>query len=130
MQSRHCYALLLCFLGVLPGALALAHHSFTATYLLDQQIRIEGEVVQLLFRNPHSFIHVMAPDSAGNVQRWAIEWSGAAGLSQDKVSHTTLKPGDHVIVTGNPGRNPEDHRMLLHSVTRPSDGWSWSGVFQ
>jgi hypothetical protein len=127
-SNRYRATLLVC--GAMYGALALAHHSFTATYLLDQQIRIEGTIVQLLFRNPHSFIHILVLDSAGNEQRWAVEWSGAAGLTRGNISHATLMPGDHVIVVGNPGRNPEDYRILVRSIQRPSDGWSWQGTFQ
>ena len=41
-----------------------------------------------------------------------------------------IKPGDHVIITGNPGRNPEDHRLRMRSIKRPSDGFGWSGVVQ
>ena len=40
------------------GARADAHHSFAATYVEDQVVTIEGELVQFLFRNPHSFVHL------------------------------------------------------------------------
>ena len=33
-----------------------------------------------------------------------------------------------VIVTGNPGRNPADHRLRMQSVERPKDGWKRSGT--
>jgi hypothetical protein len=36
-----------------------------------------------------------------------------------------LKPGDHVVISGNPGRNPADHRVRLLKIQRPKDGWSW-----
>ena len=35
------------------GSQALAHHSFAATYLEDQSVTIEGQIVQFLLRNPH-----------------------------------------------------------------------------
>ena len=41
---------------------------------------------------------------------------------------SVLKPGDDVVVTGNPGRNPADHRLRMQSVERPKDGWKWSGT--
>ena len=37
---------------------AFAHHSFAATYFEDKTETVEGELVQFLFRNPHSFVHV------------------------------------------------------------------------
>ena len=122
----------ICLSLLLAGAASApvqAHHSFPATYLVDQQVTINGTVVQFLFRNPHSFIHVMAPDKDGTIQRWAVEWGAGGALGSESITGETLKPGDKVIVTGNPGRNPADHRIRLHSIVRPSDGWKWSGTF-
>jgi hypothetical protein len=108
--------------------LAYAHHSFAATYLETQEITIEGELVQFLFRNPHSFVHVMAPDADNVMQRWAVEWGGGGQLNSQGVTRDTLKPGDHVIVMGSPGRNPVDHRIRMKTIIRPKDGWKWGGV--
>ena len=104
-----------------------AHHSFPATYHVDRTQMIEGRVVAFLFRNPHSFVQVMAPDRNGEMQRWAIEWSAGAALAADKVNARTLRVGDNVTVVGNPGRNASDHRMRMNKITRPSDGWKWEG---
>lgn len=106
-----------------------AHHSFPATYFVDQKETIQGTVVQFLFRNPHSFIHVMAPDKDGVMQRWAVEWGAGGSLASDNITHDTLKPGDKVVITGNPGRNAADHRLRMSSIERPSDHWKWSGTF-
>lgn len=103
---------------------ARAHHSFAATYLEDQSVTIEGQIVQFLLRNPHSFVHVMVKDPDGTLQRYVIEWGSPAQLA-GKVSRDTVKPGDQVIITGNPGRNAGDRRVRLLTFKRPSDGWSW-----
>ena len=66
-------------LTALAGA-AAAHHSFTATYFEDRTMEIEGKLLQFMFRNPHSFVHVEAPDENGQLQRWAVEWGGAGQL--------------------------------------------------
>ena len=113
---------------VLSGATTHAHHSFAATYLVDKEFKIEGDLVSFMFRNPHSFVHVEAPDDQGEMQRWAIEWAAAGQLNG--IAHDTLKPGDHVIITGNPGRTAEDHRLRMRSIFRPKDGFKWSGTFQ
>ena len=106
------------------GAPASAHHSFAATYLEDQSVTIEGQIVQFLLRNPHSFVHVQVKEKDGTTNRYVVEWGSPADL-QPRVSRDTLRPGDEVIITGNPGRNPADHRMRLLTFKRPKDGWSW-----
>jgi len=112
----------------LVAAGAGAHHSFAATYFEDKTQMIQGTIVQFLFRNPHSFVHVEAPDDKGQMQRWAVEWAATAQLKESGVDYQSLKPGDEVIVTGNPGRNAADHRLRMQSVERPKDGWKWSGT--
>ena len=102
-----------------------AHHSFAATYFEDKQEKIEGELAQFLFRNPHSFVHVDVKQPNGEVVRYAVEWGGGGQLGRQGVSRDTLKVGDHVIIVGNPGRNPEDHRLRLVRLQRPSDGYTW-----
>jgi hypothetical protein len=118
--------------AVLASALltapASAHHSITAAYNIDREVMIEGELVLFLFRNPHSFVQVMAPDEHGVVQRWSIEWAAAGQLTE--IKRDTLKAGDHVVVTANPGRNPGDHRARMKSIVRPSDGFKWGGTFE
>lgn len=106
--------------ALLAGASRVsAHHSFAATYLEDQQVTIEGELVQFLFRNPHSFVHVNVKEKDGSVVRYAVEWGGASQLGGQGVSPTSLHAGDHVIITGAPGRNPADHRVRMVSLFRP-----------
>jgi hypothetical protein len=113
----------------MTAAPAFAHHSFAATYFEDKKMTVEGNLVQFLFRNPHSFVQLEAPDDSGKMVRWAVEWAGGGQLGQQGVTRETLKPGDHVIIVGNPGRNPEDHRLRMVNITRPSDGFKWGGTF-
>ena len=107
-----------------------AHHSFTAVYNTDKVVSVEGKLTQFMFRNPHSFVHVDVKEEDGTMTRYSVEWAGAGQLALDGVSGNSLRPGDHVIVTGNPGRNPEDHRLRMKTLTRPSDGLKWGGTFQ
>src|SRR6267142_7037996 len=112
---------------MLGGGMALAHHSATATYIHGKSVKIEGTLKELIWRNPHSFMKVEAPDEKGEMQIWIIEGAAAAQLAEQGVTTNTLRPGDHVIVTGQPGRIAEDHRLLLERVERPSDGLKWQG---
>jgi hypothetical protein len=118
-------ALLLAALAAWPAA---AHHSFAAVYQADETLQLEGKVVQFLFRNPHSVLHVLVPDESGGSTRWAIEWQGATQLGARGMSAQTLRPGDPVIVTGNPGRVAAEHRMLLVTIKRTTDGFGWGSA--
>ncbi len=123
-MNRKLFGLLMAVV-LLAGARSYAHHSFAATYFEDKSMTIEGELVQFLYRNPHSFVHVMAPDDKGEMQRWSIEWGGGGQLARQGVGRETLKVGDKVVVVGDLGRNPADHRLRMRSIVRPSDGWKW-----
>ncbi len=125
---KHKLLLLLIAAGTALSVPTFAHHSFAATYFEDKTITIQGKLVQFLYRNPHSFVHVEAPDDKGAMQTWAVEWGAGGQLSREGVTRESLKPGDVVVITGNPGRNPDDHRIRMQSITRPSDGWNWKGV--
>jgi DNA/RNA endonuclease YhcR with UshA esterase domain len=111
--------------ALLAVSAASAHHSFGATYEISKEIKLDGKIVQFVYRNPHSFVHVEAPDTAGAQQRWAIEWGGTAQLTGQGVTRDTLKVGDHVTVVGRPSRVPGEYRVLMVNLVRPADGFTW-----
>ena len=107
------------------GTTASAHHSFGATYDVNKEVKLEGKLMQIVYRNPHSFVHVQALDDKGMPQRWAIEWGGTSQLANAGVKRETLKVGDAVVITARPSRTPGEFRVLMLSLVRPSDGFSW-----
>lgn len=109
------------------GAAAYGHHSYSATYDVSQQVTLEGKLVQFVFKNPHSFVTVQAPDKKGVMQRWSVEWSGTGQLNNQGVTRETLKPGDEVVVLGNPSRVRGEFKALMVSLKRPLDGFTWGG---
>ena len=88
------------------AGVALAHHSVSATYITGKEVRIEGTLKEFI---------------------WIIEGAAPQQLTESGLSATTLRPGDQVVVTGRPGRIAEDHKLLLHTIERPSDGFKWAG---
>ena len=107
------------------AASSAAHHSVAKIYREDERITIEGVLQTLVFRNPHSYLHVKAPDRHAQMRVWAVE-SGTGQQLRQRLSNATLKPGDRVIVTGDPGYDAGAWRMRLRTIVRPSDGWRWS----
>ena len=103
----------------------MAHHSLGATYDDSREIKLEGKIAQFLMRNPHSFLHVEAPDEKGVMQRWSLEWRSAGALAQQGVKRDTFQVGDVVTVTISPSRTAADHRGVLKTLKRKSDGMGW-----
>jgi hypothetical protein len=123
------------FLPVLLTVLASAvttsaHHSFSRTYT-GQLVRLEGKVVELDIRNPHSFINFEVTDKNGKTTHWAGEWGSASQLREGGVTGSELKQGDKIIVEGAPARDPMAHKVLIRSVVRPATGatpeFKWDG---
>jgi hypothetical protein len=110
---------------LLAAVAAWAHHSLGATYDGNKVVTLDGKILQLLLRNPHSFLQVEAPDEKGVMQRWSLEWRSAGSLGQQNIKRDTLKAGEEVVVTMNPSRTPADHRGALVTLRRKSDGFGW-----
>ena len=112
---------------LVAGMPVFAHHSFSAYYFEEQSVTISGEVTEFQFRNPHAILMFNAKDEGGTMRNYAAEFAGPGRLAGQGVTKDTIKPGDMVVVTGSPGRNPSEYKIHLKSVERPSDGWSWGG---
>jgi hypothetical protein len=114
-------------LAFVAGSAAYAHHSYAATYDTSQEIKLEGKLVQFVYRNPHSFVHLEVADDKGMPQRWAVEWSGGGQLANQGVTKESLKVGDQVVIMGRPSRVPGEFRALMVTLKRPVDGFTWGG---
>ena len=123
---------LLIFAAVLlvSAARVTAHHSFTAAYDNTKRVEVEGIVKEFVWRNPHSFVRIEVTTKDGKTELWNLEWGSSSQLSAAKypVTRTTIRVGDKIVVAGEPGRDPEAHRIRISSIKRPVDGWQWEGV--
>jgi hypothetical protein len=127
-RSKLALSTLLLAIALFCTRRASAHHSFASTYS-DQVITLEGKVVEFLYRSPHCAVLLEAPTKNGQTITWAAEWGTAGQLSRQGIEKDTIRPGDHLIISGNPSRNAADHRLRMGAVTRPSDGWKWKSSY-
>jgi hypothetical protein len=104
---------------------ASAHHRFAETYFEDREITIEGELAEWHYREPHSFLHIVASGGRNAPGVWIVECRGASQLRRLGMTPETLRPGQHVVITGSPGRVSTEQRLRLRVIVRPTDGWRW-----
>jgi hypothetical protein len=77
-----------------------AHHSFAAEFDINQPIQLRGEVIRMVFTNPHSWIYLKVTTDAGEVQEWAIEGGAPNALIRRGWNRDSLPPGTEVTVLG------------------------------
>ena len=106
---------------------AHAHHAVTPFYDLTKTVEFDGIVTRWVFKNPHSFVTIQAPDDKGTMQRWSLEWSGTGQLTGAGVTRESLKAGDELEVVANPSRVSGELKALMVSLKRPLDGFAWGG---
>jgi hypothetical protein len=106
---------------------AAGHHSFAAYYFEEQSVTIEGTIVEFAYRSPHAWVYLDVSDAKGVVARFGAEWANPNRLTRDGITGDTLRRGDRVVITGSPGRKPEERRIHLKRIERPADGWQWRG---
>ena len=54
-----------------------------------------------------------------------MEWSGTGQLGGQGITRETLRVGDQIVIVGRPSRVPGEFRLLMVSLKRPLDGFSW-----
>jgi beta-lactamase regulating signal transducer with metallopeptidase domain len=100
-----------------------ADQSLVGRFDYRASMRLEGDITAM--RAPVAeglaCIELWVPIEGEARQRWGIECGHEPAV--DVVRG--LKPGDRVIVTGPPAREPAAQRMVVHRLDRPSDGFTW-----
>jgi hypothetical protein len=106
--------------AIVVGGSAQAHHAY-ALYLEDRTVSIEGALAQFVYRSPHTIVTLKTADS----ETYHAEWWDRRELASVGVTPDTLRIGDRIVLTGSPGRNPDDHILHVKGVRRIADGWRW-----
>jgi Family of unknown function (DUF6152) len=86
---------------------AQGHHSFAEYYLEGDTIEVEGEVLEFQYKNPHSWIHVMAQETFGGRKPYAAEWASVSRLEREGITAKTLRPGRRRAHLGQPESQPQ-----------------------
>ena len=82
-----------------------AHHSFAAEFSYDESGTITGEVVEVLFVNPHARYFVAVNDESGKEVLWDAQTRSPNALLNTSWSKDTIRVGDLVTIEGNLGRD-------------------------
>ena len=98
---------------------AIAHHASGPFYDNEKRVEAIGTVTKFVFRNPHSFLYVDAPNAEGTMIAWEIEMGTAVSMSRRGWTAETIKAGDQIKVVGQPSRAPGTFGMCCAELTKP-----------
>jgi hypothetical protein len=82
-----------------------AHHSFAAEFSYDVSGTITGEVVEVLFVNPHARYFVALKDDKGNEILWDAQTRSPNALFNIGWTKDTIRVGEQITIDGNLGRD-------------------------
>lgn len=109
-------------LGTLVSAPPLsAHHSISRHYHQNERVTVEGAVLDIQLRNPHSQIRMEVHDSSGGVEVWTLEMDDIADLAKQGIVSDTIRAGDEIVIVGHPARDGSNS-LFIRMLNRPADG--------
>ncbi len=116
------------FLGLLLAPAAVyGHHSFATTFDPDVIAELEGEIMEVRWRNPHVSFTLRTVDDNGAEMLWGIESHSLSIMRRMDLATAFIRVGDNVKVAGNPARRSDVNAMFVQNILLPS-GEEW--VFQ
>lgn len=106
--------------GVLAPLAAQAHHATGPSFDLGRIVEAEGEVIEVVWRNPHVRFKVAGVDTTGAERVWEIETNSVSIVSRFGLTADIVAAGTRVKIAGNPGRLDEN-AMWLRNMLLPND---------
>ena len=99
MKAKGIYFAVLMMFILTAAQNASAHHS-TSMYDMEHPTTFSGTVTRVEWTNPHAYIYLNVKNEKGGIDEWAMEINSPNFLHHNGWTSDTVKPGDHITVTG------------------------------
>jgi len=96
---------------------AAAHHAIAGNYDTSNRIEVEGEVTDILWRNPHVQVSIRVIGEDGNPQQWEMATTSLSNMRRWQIDQNFIEVGDTIRVAGNPGIRNEHALYISHVLT-------------
>ena len=80
---------------------ALAHHGATSLYDVNTETTVKATITEVVWTNPHVEVGITSIDD--KTASWLLELGSPPSITNRGWTIRSLKPGDVVTVTFNPG---------------------------
>ena len=86
---------------LLLSTAAVAHHGAASLYEVTKEVTVKAAITEFVWTNPHVEVGIVSVDDKS--ARWLLELGSPPNISNRGWTSRSLKPGDVVTVTFNPG---------------------------
>lgn len=120
--KKHRMVVSLAVLGLLGTLSAAAHHN--PAYYFDmrnQVVHSNATAVSYTAVNPHGRLIYTMADENGEVKEWTAELPANNMMRRLGVTGNEIKPGDELMLMGNPGRNGATMLRVTHVLVPSGD---------
>ena len=101
-MHSHVSSLLRGIVGVLLlGTSAIAHHGAASLYEVNKEVTVKASITEFVWTNPHVEVGIASVDDKS--ARWLLELGSPPNIANRGWTSKSLKAGDVVMVTFNPG---------------------------
>jgi hypothetical protein len=90
---------------LLVGVESQAHHAVAGVYDLNKEIQLQGQLVEVNIRNPHSNLVLAVANEDGTSTKWTLTTASVQTLARSGINRTSLKAGDSLSITALPALN-------------------------
>jgi hypothetical protein len=87
--------------AALLSTVTAAHHGAASLYDVKAEQTVKATITEFIWTNPHVEVGIASVDDKS--QRWLLELGSPPNISARGWTAKSLKPGDVVTVTFNPG---------------------------
>ena len=101
--------------SVLACSNGLAHHAFVE-FDRGRVIEVEGEVISVLWANPHIRFSLRSTDANGTETVWNVEGASLSILSRIGITGDVFTPGETMRVAGWPARNGASRMNVTNAM--------------
>ena len=93
-------------LGGIVGVLllstsAFAHHGAASLYEVNKEVTVKASITEFVWTNPHVEVGIASVDDKS--ARWLLELGSPPNIANRGWTSKSLKAGDVVMITFNPG---------------------------
>jgi len=121
MKMQRLFTLALALLIVLPTATGVVFGHHSRAHYGQEESTTKGVVMEYKWRNPHVFVVWEVKDASGKSTQWVGEMASVTSMIADGMTKDSLKPGEQIVVTAFPSKNPGSTEALIKKITK-ADG--------